>query len=132
MILLLTSRANSYAQLLTVLVIFVVVLGATALTTKWIAGYQKQQGLMGNIELLDAARLGNNKYIQIVRIGESYYAVAVCKDSVTLLGEIPAEQLQLQTKEAAQMGFQETLEALKKGFGGAKKENRDETKDIDQ
>lgn len=93
MMILLTGRSNSYAQLITVLIIFVVVLGATALTTKWIAGYQKEMGHCNNIELLDAVRLGNNKYVQIVRIGEKYVALAVCKDTVTVLGEIPKEQI---------------------------------------
>ncbi|MCM1568795.1 MAG: flagellar biosynthetic protein FliO [Roseburia sp.] len=87
------GKANSYAQFITVLVVFVLVLGATALTTKWIAKYQKQQGVNGNIELLDAARLGNNKYLQIVRVGETYMVLAVCKDTVTMLGEVSAEQL---------------------------------------
>ena len=40
----LTGKADSYAQFITVLFIFVAVLAVTALVTKWIAGYQKQQG----------------------------------------------------------------------------------------
>ena len=128
----LTSNANSYAQLLTVLVIFIVVLGATALTTKWIAGYQKQQGISGNIELLDAARLSNNKYIQIVRIGESYYALAVCKDTVTVIGQVPADELVQHTKQET-VRFKDILTAI----NFAKKEdssneNPDETKDKNQ
>ena len=42
MTLLLTFSSGSYAQFIAVLVVFVLVLGVTALTTKWIAGYQKQ------------------------------------------------------------------------------------------
>ena len=40
----LTGKTDSYAQFITVLLIFVAVLAVTALVTKWIAGYQKQQG----------------------------------------------------------------------------------------
>ena len=47
----LTGKADSYAQFITVLFIFVAVLAVTALVTKWIAGYQKQQGAAGNIEV---------------------------------------------------------------------------------
>lgn len=111
----LTGQADSYAQLLTVLLIFVVVLAATAFTTKWIAGYQKQQGISGNIELLDAVRLNNNKYIQIVRLGETYVAVAVCKDTVTLLGEIPQEQLKLQDGSVQNLSFADVLGRFKQG-----------------
>lgn len=104
---LLTSQADSYAQLLTVLLIFVVVLGATAFTTKWISGYQKKQGMSGNLELLDAVRLGNNKYLQIVRAGETYVVVAVCKDTVTVLAQIPAEQLKFREETGQSMNFRE-------------------------
>ena len=38
----LTGKADSYAQFITVLLIFVAVLVVTALVTKWIAGYQMQ------------------------------------------------------------------------------------------
>ena len=93
MAVLLTGKSNSYAQFITVLIVFVVVLAVTALITKWIANYQKQQGMNSNIEILETTRISNNKYIQLVRIGQTYMAVAVCKDTVTMLGEIPREQL---------------------------------------
>ena len=114
----LVSRADSYAQLLTVLVIFIIVLGATALTTKWIAGYQKKLGSTGNIELLDAARLGTNKYIQIIRVGEKYFAVAVCKDTVTVLGEIEKNQLKSTEPVYANRSFGEILQLMRGKTGG--------------
>ena len=52
----LTGKTDSYAQFITVLLIFVAVLAVTALVTKWIAGYQKQQGAAGNIEVLETVR----------------------------------------------------------------------------
>ena len=85
--------------------IFVAVLAVTALVTKWIAGYQKQQGAAGNIEVRETVRIANNKYIQLVRIGESYFAIAVCKDTVTALGQIPAEQLKGKTTLESTSGF---------------------------
>lgn len=109
MSLLLTGAIDSYVQLITVLVIFVLVLGVTALTTKWIANYQKQQSVNENVQVIETTRIANNKYIQIVRVGEKYMAIAVCKDTVTMLGEIPGEQLK--TANAAQgFHFKEFLE----------------------
>lgn len=93
MTVLLTGTTDVYAQFITVLIVFVLVLALTALVTKWIAGYQKQQSVNTNIEVVETARIANNKYIQIVRVGETYAAIAVCKDTVTLLGEIPKEEL---------------------------------------
>lgn len=87
------AQGSSYAQFITVLLVFVVVLGITALTTKWIAGYQKQQGANVNIQVIETTRIANNKYIQIIRAGEKYMVVAVCKDTVTMLCELPGEML---------------------------------------
>ncbi len=93
MAVLLSGRSGSYLQLVTVLLIFVLVLAVTAWVTKWIASYQKQQSVNCNVEVVETTRIGNNKYIQILRVGETYMAVAVCKDNVTMLGEVPKEQL---------------------------------------
>lgn len=95
--LVLASGSGSYAQFVAVLVVFVLVLGITALTTKWIAGYQKQQTAGSNIEVVETSRIANNKFVQIVRVGEKYIAIAVCKETVTLLGEVPSEQLKMRS-----------------------------------
>lgn len=93
MIILLAGGNDSYAQFITVLVVFVLVLGVTALVTRWIANYQKQQNVNVNVEVIETTRIAGNKYIQILRLGETYVAIAVCKDTVTQLCEIPEEQL---------------------------------------
>ena len=95
MSLLLTGSAGSYAQLIAVLFVFVLVLGITAATTKWIANYQKQQNVGANIQVIETSRISNNKYVQILRVGETYMVIAVCKDTVTLLGQLPEEQLKI-------------------------------------
>lgn len=94
MLLALPDRTDSYVQFMTVLLLFVFVLAVTALVTRWIGGYQKGKSAGMNMELLEAIRLSNNKYIQLVRVGRKYLALAVCKDTVTMLSEIPEEELQ--------------------------------------
>ncbi len=123
MMVLLTSDSGSYAQFVTVLILFVVVLGLTALVTRWLAGYQKQQGGNNNIEILEAGRIGNNKYIQLVRVGEKIMAIAVCKDTVTMLGEIPKEQLREGTASRG-IRFGELLERAAKRNSEAPKESQ--------
>jgi len=109
---LLTDDSSSYAQFITVLIVFVAVLAVTAYTTKWMANYQKQQGINANIEMLEAARISNNKYIQLVRIGQTYMAIAVCKDTVTMLGEIPKEQLVEIANEKSNTNFKELFDKV--------------------
>ena len=105
---------SSFMQFLVVLFLFVVVLGITLWTTRWIAGYQKEKMSGSNMEIVDTMRLSSNQYIQIVRIGGEYIVIAVSKDSVTKLAEIPSEQIILrQPSEGETLSFKELFEKTK-------------------
>lgn len=93
MLLVSTSKIDSVAQLLTVILLFVVVLGATWLTTRYVAGVQKGKMKGSNFEVIDTFRLTQNKYVQILRIGKRYMAVAICKDTVTVLRELDESEI---------------------------------------
>lgn len=93
MLLTVVSKIDSVVQFLTVLVVFVIVLGATWLTTRYIAGFQKGKMRGNNFEAIDSFRLSQNKYVQIIRIGERYLAIAVCKDTVTVLTELTKDEI---------------------------------------
>lgn len=115
MILTSSNDGDAYVQLITVLLIFVAVLAITALTTKYIAKVQKQSGINGNLEILETIRVSNTKYIQLVRIGETYVAMAVCKDTVTKVCEVPKEQLKITTPDSSGstgFSFKELLETV--------------------
>ncbi len=88
-----SDRLSRISQVLTILVLLVVILVLTGLVTKWIASFEKGRLKGTNIELLEAQSLMNGKYVQILRIGRRYLAVAVCKDSVTVLCELDANEL---------------------------------------
>ncbi len=114
----LLTAAGSYAQFITVLVVFVLVLGITAWVTKWMAGYQRQQNVNCNVEIVETTRIAGNKYIQLVRVGETYMAIAVCKDTVTMLGEVPKDQLKFREPQGG-VSFRELLErTIKKDSDG--------------
>ena len=93
MLLVSTSKIDSVAQLLTVILLFVVVLGATWLTTRYVAGVQKGKMKGSYFEVIDTFRLTQNKYVQILRIGKKYMAVAICKDTVTVLRELDESEI---------------------------------------
>ena len=108
------GTGDDLARFLTVLLIFVGVLAITLWTTRWIAKYQKMQSSNRNIEVVETCRLTANKYVQILRMGDTYVAVAVCKDTVTLLGEIPKEQLDIRSEEGkSSIDFKGILEKAK-------------------
>ena len=121
---LLTAGGAGYAQFITVLLVFVVVLGITALTTRWIANYQKQQSMNENVQVIETTRIANNKYIQIIRAGGKYMAIAVCKDTVTMLGEIPEYTLK-ETKTVQGFNFKELLDKAMNKKDAAREEPKD-------
>ena len=114
MLLSMDSGLNSMAQFMTVFIIFIFVLGITYFSTRYIAGVQKEQYKTSNMELIETLRISNSKYLQIVRVSNRYFCVAVCKDTVTMLGEIQKEELFLKEKNGSGfVNFQDVLEKMK-------------------
>ena len=111
-----SGQVDSFVQFVTVLLLFLVVLFITYGVTRWISGIQKTQMVGRNMEIVDTMRISSSKYLQIVRAGDKYLAIAVCKDTVTMLAEIPKESLMLQDNMQTggyQPGFREILEKIK-------------------
>lgn len=106
---------NSFAQFLTVLIIFVGVLALTYFTTRWVASYQKGKMMSGNIQVIETFKITQNKFIQIVRIGEHYYAIAIGKDTITMLGELKEDEIHISddTGVLPKMDFKQLLENAK-------------------
>lgn len=118
---LLSSSWNSFIQLVGVLLIFLFVLVITYVVTRWLAGYQKGQMTGRNIEVIETARIANNKLIQIVRTGEVYLVIAIGKDEVNVLTQLTAEQLSDLPADNRESGlksetFQEILSKVKQRF----------------
>lgn len=118
MTLLTMETLGGIAQFITVLILFVIVLWVTWAVTKWTAGYQKGKWAGGNIEMLESFRIASDKYVQIIRVADKYLAVAVAKDTVTLLAELEEQTLLFPGDAGGQMNFREILEKVR----GKKKE----------
>lgn len=112
----LASGVNSFIQLISVVAIFVLVLVVTYFSTKWVANFQKTKMDGSNIKVLETMRISNTKYLQIVKIGSKCFAIAVCKDSVTFLGDLKEEELvfdQVSAKSQSE-SFKAILDKFKK------------------
>ena len=94
----LPDRAESFTQFLTVILVFVFVLGLTYLTTRFVGSYQKTKSAGRNFEVIETCKITNGKYLQIVRVGEKYVVIGIGKDSITSICELSAEDI----KEAAE------------------------------
>ena len=86
------SKWENFFQLIGVLLVFLFVLAITYFTTRWIAQYQ--QGVMKsrNIQVVEAFRVNNTKFIQIMRVGTKYLVISVCKDTINVLAELTEEE----------------------------------------
>lgn len=114
MLLSVMTKADSYLQFMTVLILFVFVLALTYLVTRWIARYQKERVGLGNLEIVETCRLASNKYIQIVRAGKKYLVIAVGKDEVHMLSEISGDELSFQEERGQNADFAAILEKVRK------------------
>ena len=129
MLLSMTMGLESVIQLITVLVIFIFVLAITWISTRYIAGIQKDKYKTGNMELIETLRISNNKYMQIVRVGNRYYCMAVCKDTVTMLGEVRKEDMVFSENNVnVNMDFHKILEKVKQKQLGNKTDTNEENR----
>ena len=127
MLLTISETADSYMQFMTVLILFLFVLTVTYFVPRWVAGYQKGRVSNANLEVVETIGLTGNKYIQILRVGQKYLAVAICKDTVTMLKEISEQDLILSDGSVPKaMSFKNILDKMQKKTILEKEDGRDE------
>lgn len=107
---------SSFVEVMTVLIIFVLVLVLTYFVTRWIANYQKGQFSTGNIEVIEMRRIAQNKYIQIVRVGDTYLALGIGKDEIQVLAELSKDEIRESSRSEMKPfpDFKKILERSKK------------------
>jgi flagellar protein FliO/FliZ len=109
---------DAIVELLTVILIFIFVLALAYITARLTAGFQKGRMSGNGVEVLQTFKIAQNKYIQVVRIGEKYYSYVVCKDTVTLLGEMTKDEIpnidNVKTEPVINKNFKEIFDRLKK------------------
>ncbi len=82
-----------------------------------------------SFQVLDTIRIANNKYVQILKLGDVYLVIAVGKDEVTMLAKLTEDEIGLTEEQitdyrkpktarmtGTQESFQETLEKIRERF----------------
>ncbi|MGN0346456.1 MAG: flagellar biosynthetic protein FliO [Lachnospiraceae bacterium] len=109
------STVNNVSRFFTLIFIFIFVLAITYFTTKYIANLQKGKNISGNIQILETSKISQDKYIQIVKIGEKYVAIAVAKNGVTKLVDLNEDDLKFPATETdGSKGFRDILNRFTK------------------
>ena len=111
--LLYADKVDSIASFFFFFLIFIFILVITYFTTRYIANYQKGKFGGKNIKVIESARLTTNKFLQIVQIGDEYFAIALGKDEVTFISKLDKDNLNLTEVDADLPGFKEIFEKAK-------------------
>ncbi|MDF2951093.1 MAG: hypothetical protein K0S18_676 [Anaerocolumna sp.] len=82
------SSLESFLQLLGVSILFVFVLLATYLTTKFVGGVKLNQYKNSNFKVIETYKITQNKFLQLIQIGNRFFAISVSKDDIQLIAEI--------------------------------------------
>ena len=120
------GKVRSVSQFLTVLVVFIFVLFLTYWTTRLAGSYKKNQMSGKNIKVLETVSISASKYIQIINIGDKYFAVGVGKDTITYLCELNADSLTFKDDNVSGLSaesFKDILDRFKKS--GQVKDNEE-------
>ena len=123
-----SNAVEGVIQLFVVLIMFLFVLALAYLAARFAGRFQSNIQSRSNVRTIETARIGNNKYIQIVKIGSRYFAIGVGKDDVTFLTELKEEELNLDALNNNTKGsFKDILSQLQK-----KKDENDTDEDLNE
>lgn len=105
------SALASFFKLCMLLIAFILILVASYYVTRWYAqsGFVRRQN--HNMEIVDTLSMGPNRQICIVRIGQKYIAVSVCKDHIRFLTEVSGDEIEFEPKTETR-SFQEIFKEM--------------------
>ena len=110
------NSMQSLFELLGLILIFVIVLVVCYYTTRFVAGRQLVQKKIGNFEVVETFAISQNKYLQLIRMGNKYVVISIAKDSIAYITELDENEVCQIQKNATLSGknFKEILSGLTK------------------
>ena len=110
------NSIQSLFELLGLILIFVIVLVVCYYTTRFVAGRQLVQKKMGNFEVVETFAIAQNKYLQLIRMGNKYVVISVSKENISFITEIDETEIcQMQNNTTVPgKSFKELLSGLTK------------------
>ena len=112
------STLPDVVQFIGLCIVFVVILFLAYFSAKLAGGFQANVHAKSNIKIIETARISNNKCLQIVKIGDSYYLIGVGKDEIHYLTKIEEDDLNYTEPPTLEISnFKDILSNLKKNSG---------------
>ena len=120
---LMLDTGNNVLQLLAVMIVFILILVVAYFVTRWVGTNEGKTFFGKNIRVIEGCRVGTNKFIQIVKVGNKFLILGIGKDEISYLGEVEEEDLAIAEDGVRPLpDFKEILTKIKeKSFPTKKK-----------
>lgn len=92
------SQLGSIAEVLAMILVFVMILVAAYYVTKYFGRTMVGFKMGGNIKLIETVRIAPEKYLQIIEVTGRYFLIAVSKGNISLISELNKEDMKLSTE----------------------------------
>ncbi len=127
-----TTGISRELQVIFMLVIFAVIIVAAYFVTNLVARVQKGSFTNKNLEIIEAISVGQQKTVQLVRVGKEYIIIGVSKNEINILQTLGKDDITINNDKDGQsvIPFKQILsrynKAKEKGNVG---DDHHETKD---
>ncbi len=109
-----TSNLESIGQLICLIILFLFVLFLAYLAARISGSFQSNaMNKRSNIRIIEVFRVSSNKVIEIVKVGEQYLVLAVCKDNITLLTRLDEAEVKEPETTLEPINFKNILEKMR-------------------
>lgn len=88
-----SNSFSIFGQLFSLVLIFLFVLFLAFFSTKLIASSRFSRKKSSNIFLIDSLSVGYNNHLQIIKVGEQFFLIAMNKDGISLISSLEKENI---------------------------------------
>lgn len=109
-----SSSLESISQLICVILLFLFVLFLSYVAARISGSFQANKlNKNSNIKVVEVYRLSNSKMIEIVQIGQHFYALAVGKDEISLICKLEDDEVRIQPATLEPLNFKKILDKMR-------------------
>lgn len=106
-----SSTLRDCLELAGLVITFIFILILAYFATQWVAKSTVVQNK--NIRVIETYKVNQNKYVQILKIGDKFIAIGVGKDEINFLSEIPPKSIKWEEETRHSMpDFKDVLEKM--------------------
>lgn len=120
------SSFQNILELVGVIIVFFIILIAAYFAAVLVGKTQGNTYLnrQRNIKLIESSRISSNQLLQIVKIGNRYFALAVSKNHVERIAELSEDEVLIPENADVMIPFQNIFEKVKEKLPGNQKDNK--------